>query len=322
MKRIVPIAMIALALGAYVLRDTWLPKSPGQSNYLGYVEGETILVGPPRAGRILARDAMKGGRVGQGDVLFRLDAAAEEADVARAAAAIATAKAQLENLRTGKRSEEQEVTRAQRREAEASLVLAKQEYDRARMLTLTGTAAKQRLDQADAAVKQWQARVDQYEAQERVGALAAREAEIAAAKSKLAEAEAAHRLARVRVSELSLIAPRAAMVEDTFFDPGEWVAAGQPVVSLLAPDNIVLRFFVPEGVVARFSPGTGVRFTCDSCASGQTATVTRTASEPEYTPPIIYSQGARAKLVFLVEARPSDSASLRPGLPIEVEPLP
>ncbi len=322
MKRIIPIVMIALALGAYVLRDTWLPAAPGQSNYLGYVEGETILVGPPRAGRIVARAAVKGAPVKEGEILFSLDTAAEEAELARSGAAIVTAKSQRDNLLSGKRTDEQDITRAQRREAEANLVLAKLEHDRAKMLTLTGTAAKQRLDQAEAAVAQWQARVEQYTAQERAGNLSAREAEIDAAKSKVVEAEAAHQLARIRVSELSPTAPGEAMVEDTFFDPGEWVAAGQPVVSLLAPENIVLRFFVPEGVVARFSPGTPVRFSCDACAPGLTATVTRTASEPEYTPPIIYSQGARAKLVFLVEARPNDPSTLWPGLPIEVEPLP
>lgn len=322
MKRVVPFVMIALALGAFVLRDRWLPAAPGQANYLGYVEGETILVAAPVAGRILARVAVKGASVNKGDILFSLDAAVEEAELLRSSAAVATARAQLENLRSGRRREEQDVTRAQRREADANLVLAKQERDRAKKLTLTGTAAKQRLDQAEASVAQWQARVEQYEALERAGSLAARGPEIEAANSRVKEAEAAAQLARTRVAELSPVAPRAALVENTFFDAGEWAAAGQPIVSLLAPDNIVLRFFVPEGVVARLPPGTPVRFRCDGCEPDRTAVVTHVASEPEYTPPIIYSQAARAKLVFMVEARPSDPAVLRPGLPIEVEPLP
>ena len=56
---------------------------------------------------------------------------------------------------------------------------------------------------------------------------------------------------------------------------------------------------------------------------GGTATITHGAATPEYTPPVIYSASARAKLVFQVEARPvTPDAHLQPGLPVEFEPLP
>jgi HlyD family secretion protein len=100
------------------------------------------------------------------------------------------------------------------------------------------------------------------------------------------------------------------------------VAAGQPVVSLLSPDRIKLRFFVPETAVTLARPGTEVSFTCDGCKAEMKAVITYAATQAEFTPPVIYSQGARAKLVFLVEARPvADAAELHPGLPIEITPL-
>ena len=113
------------------------------------------------------------------------------------------------------------------------------------------------------------------------------------------------------------------MVENVFFDPGEWVQGGQPVLSLMRPGDVRLRFYVPQNIVAKVKAGTPVRFSCDGCGGMQQAEVVSVASQPEYTPPVIYSQGARAKLVFLVEAKPAAAADmLRPGLPIEVEPVP
>ena len=257
------------------------------------------------------------------DIVFRIDAAHQEAEIAKLDAAIVTAEAQLANLQTGKRSEELDVTRAQRQEVEATLDFARAELKRATSLTTTGAAAVARWDAAQSQVKQLEARLLQLDATLRVGELAGRGAEIAAARSRIEEARAALAQAMVKRDDLGPRAPVAAQVENTFFDVGEWVQAGQPVVSLLPPGDVRLRFYVPEMAVAGVAPGTLVRFTCDGCGGPREARVTAVASQPEYTPPVIYSQGARAKLVYLVEAKPVAAAGvLRPGLPIEVEPQP
>ena len=103
---------------------------------------------------------------------------------------------------------------------------------------------------------------------------------------------------------------------------GEWAAANQPVVSLLPDDRIKVRFFVPEKDVARYRPGTSVRFSCDSCASGLSAKITYVSPRPEFTPPVIFSRDSRDRLVFMVEALPAKPANLMPGLPVDVVPLP
>ncbi len=323
MKKLIPILVVALAVTAFYFKDRWLPEPPGQANYLGYVEGETIMIAAPQAGRIVARPAAKGAAIAKDDIVFSLDPAVAEAELARSLAAIHTAEAQLANLQTGKREAELEATQAQRREAEAGLALARKELVRAATLAGTGAGAQSRLDQAIAAVAQYEARIAQYNAAESAGRLAGREAEIEAARSRIAEAEAAAAEARHRLADLAPTAPVDAKVDNTFFDVGEWVAAGQPVVSLLPPDAITLRFFIPEPALAKAQPGTSIRFTCDGCGDAKTALITRVDATPEFTPPVIYSQGARAKLVFLVEALPEVAdRKLRPGLPIEVEPLP
>jgi HlyD family secretion protein len=89
---------------------------------------------------------------------------------------------------------------------------------------------------------------------------------------------------------------------------------------LAEPGAVKLRFFVPEGQVARLTPGSAVTATCDGCGAPMSATVRFVAREAEFTPPVIYSRGSREKLVFLVEAWPiaADAVKLRPGLPIDV----
>ena len=125
----------------------------------------------------------------------------------------------------------------------------------------------------------------------------------------------------IRVNQLSPAAPSAALVEDVFFQPGEWVNANQPVLSLIPDNKIKVRFFVPEKEVARHRPGRMIRFACDSCAAGQSARIAYVSPRPEFTPPIIFSRDSRDRLVFMVEAYPTSPTRLMPGLPVDVEPL-
>lgn len=323
MKRLIlPLVIVALAVTAFMFRERWLPQPPGQFNYLGYVEGETTLVGAPQAGRLVSVDALKGQEVRAGTVLFALDPAQLAAEVAHAEAAVSTAKATRDNLLTGKRPQEIDVIQAQIAQVEASLGLAQKELTRAATLANSGTAAQSRLDQAQEQVNLLEQRLIELKASEQVASLPARGPEIDAATSRVSEAEAQLAQAKEKLSDLCPVAPADATVEDVFFKPGEWVAAGQPVVSLLKPADVTLRFFVPETVLAQARPGRAIQFSCDGCDGLKSAVISHVAREPEYTPPVIYSETARAKLVYLVEARP-DAADpqLRPGLPIEVEPL-
>lgn len=329
MKRIIPLFVVAAVATSFALKDRWFPRVqnwlPGTGKraiYLGYVEAETTYIAAPVAGRIVARPVDRGDAIAQDSVVFQLDSAAAEAGVARYTAAIQTAKAELANLQTGKREEEQDVVRAQRKEAEAALALAELEITRNSTLVSGGIEAQERLDVLTSQAEQWRARIEQLRAQEAAGDLGGRMAELDAAEARVQEAEAQLAEARSKLSDLAPRAPADAVVDDTFYDVGEWVTAGQAVASLIAPDQIKLRFFVPEADVALAQPGTVIDFTCDSCPPGLQATINYVAPRVEFTPPVIYSESAREKLVFLVEALPTASNdALRPGLPIEVERL-
>jgi HlyD family secretion protein len=101
------------------------------------------------------------------------------------------------------------------------------------------------------------------------------------------------------------------------------MTAGEPVVSLLPPQNIFVRFFVPEPILGSLHLGDRVGLQCDSCAKDVTATISFISPQAEFTPPLIYSEANIAKLVFLIEARPppDQAVKLNPGQPVEVRPV-
>ena len=119
-------------------------------------------------------------------------------------------------------------------------------------------------------------------------------------------------------------APTNAFVQDTLYRVGEWVAAGNPIVELLPPANIKVRFFVPETVLPRIKPGQIVSVTFDGGRHAYSATVNHISTQAEFTPPVIYSRENRAKLVYMIEAKfsSSDAADLRPGQPVDVRVTP
>jgi HlyD family secretion protein len=168
---------------------------------------------------------------------------------------------------------------------EATLANAREAFNRAQQLLKTGSGTKKEFDAAQAA---------------------------------LAEAEARQNSLQTRLSRRSVFSPAAGTIQQVYFRPGEVVAAGRPVVTLLPPGNIKLRFFLPQAMLPAVRLGDAIRIRCDGCAGAITAHVSFISDAAEYTPPVIYSLEERAKLVFLVEARPQRPDVLRVGQPIRV----
>lgn len=155
--------------------------------------------------------------------------------------------------------------------------------------------------------------------QELVVTRASSQERLDAARDAFEKARTALRQAERRLVEMAPTAPADALVEDTMALPGDFVAAGTPIVSLLPPERIKLRFFVPEAALAGTQPGRVVAFKCDGCPAGLRARIVYVSPRAEYTPPVIYSVGSREKLVFMVEAVPIDAPiRLKPGQPVDV----
>jgi HlyD family secretion protein len=166
-----------------------------------------------------------------------------------------------------------------------AVVNAQQNFDRAKELLKTAAGTQKTFDDAEASLRQAQAN-------------------LAWSQTRLARRDA--------------YCPADGTVQQVYYRPGETVSAGRAVVALLPPQNLKLRFFAPETVLPEIKYGEDVTVSCDGCAKGLTAKVSFIARSAEYTPPVIYSLDERAKLVYLIEARPLDPEKFRVGQPVTV----
>ena len=320
----VPMPAIAVAALVAVSAAAWAFWPQDRADrWLGYVEGETMYIAAPVSGRLAARGVERGQSVNPGDALFTLDPATTDAETARLAAEAAAAQAQAGDLATAReRAPELDIARAAQASAAAQLVRAQKDYDRFAALAAKGFVSKSQLDAARASRDTAAAQHAQAQAQQRAGELSVgRSGQQQAAAAQAAAAQAALKGQQARRGDISPASPAKGLIEQTFYNPGEWVPANSPVVAVLPDDRRKLRFFVPQDKVAGLRPGMTVRFTCDGCGGERTARIAFIAPRAEFTPPVIYSERARAKLVFMVEAAlPADGKPLPLGLPVEVVP--
>lgn len=285
----------------------------------GYIEGTYVYVAPESGGRLVNRAASTGGRVTVGDLLFTLDDADARETVAGAEARLAQAQSQLADLKTGQRPEEIAVLEAQLAQVRSAFTNAEEEFRRTSQLRQSGIVAQSAVDAAKAARDTAEAQVQAGERQLDVAKLPAREDAIAAAERNVAALEASLAQTRIQLDRRWIFSPETGVVDQTFFEPGEMIGAGQPVVSLLPDANRKVRFYVPEQLLPALAPGKTVAITCDRCADGLTAEITYVSNQAEFTPPIIFSRDSREKLVFRVDARPlGDTMQLNVGQPVDV----
>ena len=168
---------------------------------------------------------------------------------------------------------------------EAAVTSAQQAFDRAKQLLTTAAGTQKTYDDAEAALLQARANLDW-------------------SKTRLARRRAA--------------SPADGTIQEVYFRPGETVPPGRAVMALLPPGNLKLRFFASEAQLPHVKYGQTIEVSCDGCAAGLTAKVSFIADSAEYTPPVIYSLQERAKLVFLIEARPDQPDKFRVGQPVTV----
>ena len=168
---------------------------------------------------------------------------------------------------------------------QTAVVNAQQNFDRAKDLLKTASGTQKTFDDAEAALRQ--------------------------AKANLAWSQ-------TRLARRDAHSPADGTIEQVYYRVGETVSAGKPVLALLPPKNLKMRFFAPEPILPQIKYGESVSVSCDGCDKGLTAKVSFIARSAEYTPPVIYSLDERAKLVYLIEARPDQPEKFRVGQPVTV----
>jgi HlyD family secretion protein len=308
------VLLAALLAGCGAKRADWFP---------GYAEADYVRLASPLSGTLARLYVQRGDQVAPGQNAFVLEQDNERAQRAQAQHRLDRAKAVLADLEKGRRPDEVAAARAQLVQAEAALRLSQADLARTQSLQRAQFVAPAQLDAARETVRRDQARVRELQAQLRITRLAARPDQLAAARQDVRTAEAALAQADWQLAQKSLKVPVQASVADVLYREGELVPAGMPVVSLLAPQYVRARFFVPETQLATIRLGQQVSLSCDGCGASMAATVSFISPEAEYTAPLIYSRENRASLVFMVEARPTlaDARRLHPGQPLEVRLL-
>ncbi|MGH6814159.1 MAG: HlyD family secretion protein [Hyphomicrobiaceae bacterium] len=292
---------------------------PKTSEFQGWVEADLLFVGADEPGRLKMLAVKEGSTVAEGAPLFALENHIQEAEWRQAKAALEEAKARLAKAETAQqRPEEIAVLEAQEARAQAAIAQSKPELDRAQTLVAKGIAPESRLDQAKAAHDRDRAALLEVRRQIEVARLKARGEDIEAAREVVAQAAARLASAETRRQQRSVGAPLAARVQEIFYRPGEIVPSGRPVVALLPPGHVKVRFFVPQADLPRIGIGHVLAVHCDGCAPDLAAEVGFISRQAEFTPPVIFSREERAKLVFRVEAIPRRPELLRPGQPVSV----
>lgn len=308
---------ILLLLASTLLYGACTPTNKPELH--GYVEGEYVRVAAPFAGQLTVLSVQRGTPVQAGAALFVLEQENEKAARLEAGEHLQSAMARLANLQKGKRVDEVRAVEAQLAQARASAKLSQTQLQRDEKLVKERFIAPEHLDQTRAARDRDLSHVNELAAQLRVTQQGARPDEINAASADVKAAQASVEQAQWRLEQKSVRAPVSGLVQDTIYSAGEWVPAGLPVVSLLSPANIKIRFFIPEPQLAKYKIGQALQVTCDACAKLK-AQVSYVSTQAEYTPPVIYSNEARAKLVYMAEARltPVDAVKLHPGQPVDI----
>ncbi|WP_099866960.1 HlyD family secretion protein [Pararhizobium haloflavum] len=286
---------------------------------VGYVEGDYTLLAPTDVARVEAVLVARGDRVEAGEAVAELQKRDAELAVSAARAAHAEAQAELADLKKGKRPEEIAVLAAALSSAEAALAEAERVLGRTQDLEARGIATRAELDKAETARRTASAEVAAARANLEVARLPARIEAIEAATMRRDGARAALAQAEWQLSERTLRADAAGRVDDIVRAAGDVAGPQAPVVSMLPDGAVKLKLYLPEPSLSSVSVGTVLSVSCDGCPSGLSAKVSYIASEPEFTPPVLYSIDARQKLVYLVEARPDGTAAgLKPGQIVDV----
>ncbi|GMG88804.1 secretion protein HlyD [Cupriavidus sp. TKC] len=289
-------------------------------SWQGYVEGEFVSVASPFAGRLEKLSVDRGQQVADGAPLFVLESDDERAARQQAAEQLRAAEAQLADIQIGKRPVEVAVTQAQLSQAQAQAQRSAAQRRRDEAQFEIGGVSRQQLDDSRATADADAARVRELQRDIDVARLPGRKDQLAAQSAQVDAARAALAQAEWKLSRKFVNATVPGLVYDVPFRPGEWVPAGSTVVRMLPAANVKVRFYVPETVVGALKNGQAVHIRCDGCAAPVAAKITYISNEAEFTPPVIYSNETRRKLVFLIEARPdpAEAPKLRPGQPVEV----
>lgn len=253
-----------------------------KKSYQGYIDAEYRFIASDYAGVLVERPIYRGDTIKKGDKLFVLEKFPQVSDVSQVEAKIVASKAAIDQYT-------------------AQIKTALNKLNRRKELAKRQFAHQEDVDNA----------LNEY---------LAINAHLEQARAELKSNEALLEQAKWSMNKKEINAVLDAMVFDTFYNPGEYVPSGRPILSLIAPQDIKIIFFVPEVIVGKLKIKEPVKIYCDGCHNPIQGSITYISPTAEYSPPVIFSDQTRDKLVFSIEARTdgANSKNLHPGQPVSV----
>lgn len=289
--------------------------------FQGYVEGEYLYLSSSRSGRLEKLHVVKGEQIRKDVLVFELENESEKYALAQAKGEMQSALAQLNDMKVGKRPEEIAMATAMLNQARAEAKNANVLLKRNEELAAKGAISKQDLDTLRAHARSSNEKVSELQHQVEVYQLPNREQQIEAQNARYEAAKAIVAQREWDLAQKQLYSPSAGLVYDTLYNEGEWVQAGSPVVWLLLQDKIKIRFYVPEELFSKVQYGQKVFVHVDGAGQEYAAAINYISPSSEYTPPVIYSNETRSKLVYMIEAVPEEKQVrelLHAGQPVSV----
>ena len=289
-----------------------------EKQYIGYVEAQNTYLAAPYSGTLDTLAIGRGEAVKKGQFLLQLDRNPQAIILEKNAADIAQAQHILQDLINPRRPEEINAIMAQIAQVEAHITLAQLRVTRYQKLFKQNAASKDVLDTTLENLNQQQKLKDQYQANLNLAKHGARDEQIQAQRKQVESLMILQKEMQWELAQKRIVAPDGGIIFDTYFTRGEFVKAGQPVLSLLSPQNLFAVFFVPAQVLGNLKKGQRITLKKAGQGSSKAATIDYISPEAEYLPPLVYSRDNYDKLVFRIKARISDFHDFQPGMPLVV----
>jgi HlyD family secretion protein len=316
--------VILIAVLVVIVLVVLLVRSRGAHGPLvasGTVEATEAQLGFTVPGRVVSVRVREGDRVHAGDIVAALDTVEAAARQRQTVAQVEAARALLDELQRGSRPEEVQQSRAARDAASQRLADAQQDFDRAQELLRGHVVSQQAFDKAQTGLDVAKSQFQQADEAFRLVEKGPRSERVAAQRAQLANAEAARAVSQAQLANMIIRAPFDGVVTVRHHEPGEIVAAGSPVVSLMNRDDRWVRIYVSEARIGAVRTGQRAVITCDTFRdrryAGEVVTI---SSEAEFTPKNVQTNEERVKLVYAVKVRvvADSSFDLKPGMPADV----
>lgn len=315
---IVPILLVGALVAFALLRGR---GSPDQLEATGTVEATDAALGFTVPGRLESLTVQEGDTVAAGVLVAALDRSEVRGRREQAAAQVAAARAQVQELERGSRPEEISAARAAAKAADDRYQDASRDAERLRTLRERNVVSQQDLDKATTALEVARSQRVQAAEQRRLVEKGPRPERVAAGRAQLAAAEGALRSLDATIALMEVRTPFPGTITVRHHEPGEILAAGSPVVTLLHRDDRWVRIYVPENRIGSVRLGQPARITSDTFRDRRyEGRVVAIASEAEFTPKTVQTREERVKLVYAVKVRITGDPShdLKPGMPADV----